>query len=218
MPIPAMQQFHFFNPLRFGLEIAYAIIVMILFAFIFYKTKHLFELTKHKGIKYFRAAFLLFAIAFLSRLIFFIMRLIVFNTEIHIPGRILSFLSLVFITYFSTLAIGYLIYSATWKKINHTTFFILINSLALITILLFYLAQPLTYFIIIQLGLIITLILVNTKKKIRFIYPLISLFWIFNLIIFHTRRLLGFEAKLILQILSIALLIYFIYRILKWTK
>jgi len=217
-PMPPVQAFHFFNPLRFGSELIYAIIVTALFLFIFYKTKHLFDLTKHNGIKYFRVAFLFFAFAYISRFLFYVMRLIIFNTNLHVPGRFLSFASLILVTYFSTLAIGYLIYSSVWKKINHTTFVILVNVLALITISIFYLRYPLIYFLLIQLSLMTTLLLINTKKRIRFVYPLISLFWIFNLIIFHTRRLLGFEAKLILQIASILLLVYFIYRILKWTK
>lgn len=216
--LPPMQSFQFFDPLRFGLEFLYALIITAMFLFIFYNTKSLFNLTKYKGIEYFRITFLLFALAFFSRLLFFVIRLILIKSQIHIPGRFISFISLILITYFSTLAIGYLIYSTQWKKFNHKYFLIIINFLAIVTITLFYLKNSLIYFLLIQLALMIILLYVNAKKKIRFVYPLISLFWILNLIIFHTRNLLGFEIKLILQTTSIILLGYFIYRILKWTK
>lgn len=216
--LPPIQSLQHFNPIRFGLEFAYALLVAILFLFIFYKTKHLFNLTRHEGIKYFRFAFLFFAIAFFSRFLFYVIRLIVINTTLHVPGRTLAFLSLIFVTYFSTLAIGYLLYSTHYKKINQTLFLILINALALVSISLFYFNQSIIYFLAIQISLMLALLFVNAKKKIRFVYSLLSLFWIMNIIIFHTRRFLGFETKIVLQILSIGLLIYFIYKVLKWTK
>ncbi len=216
--LPPIQSLQHFNPLRFGLELFYSLIVLALFLFIFYKTKHLFKLTKHEGIKYFRLAFLFFALAFFSRFLFYIIRLIVLNSEFHIPGRTMSFLSLIFVTYFSTLAIGYLIYSTQYKKIKQIPLLVLINLLALFSIGVFYFDQSIFYFLVIQIFLMGVLLFVNVNKKIRFIYPLMSLFWIMNILIFHTRRFLGFEIKLLLQLLSVGLLIYFIYKVLKWTK
>ena len=216
--LPPIQSLQHFDPLRFGLEFAYSLLVAALFLFIFFKTKNLFKLTKHEGIRYFRLAFLFFALAFFSRFLFYAVRLIVLNSSLHIPGRTLSFMSLILVTYFSTLAIGYLIYSTQYKKIKQIPCLILINLLALVSIGIFYFNQSIIYFLIIQLFLMVALLFVNAKKKIRFIYPLMSLFWIMNMVIFHTRRYLGFEIKLVLQLLSLGLLIYFIYKVLKWTK
>ena len=216
--LPQIQSLQHFDPLRFGLEFFYSILVAALFLFIFYKTKYLFKISKHEGIHYFNLTFLFFALAFFSRFLFYVVRLIVLNSSIHIPGRTLSFLSLILVTYFSTIAIGYLIHSTQYKKIKHSTFLILVNFLALLSISIFYFNYSIFYFLIIQLVLVLILLFVNTKKSIRFVYPLLSLFWILNIMIFHTRRFLGFEIKLVLQILSVALLVYFIYKVLKWTK
>jgi hypothetical protein len=208
----------FFDPLRFGFEFVYSLVITILFLFIFYKTKYLFKLTKYDGIRYFRDSFLFFGLAYFSRFIYFIIRLLVINTSYHIPGKVISLISLIFITYLTTLAIGYLIYSSIWKKVKYIHFIIFINLLSLISIFIFYLNYSIIYFLIIQLFLMIILLFTNTNKNIKFVYPLISLFWIFNLIIFYSRRFLSFEIKIVFQFLSLILLSYFIYRILKWTK
>ncbi len=190
--LPPIQSLQHFDPLRFGLEFAYSLLVVFLFLFIFFKTKHFFKLTKHEGIKYFGITFLFFALAFFLRFLFYVIRLIVLNSSIHIPGRTLSFISLILVTYFSTLAIGYLIYSTQYKKIKQQYFFILINLLAFFSIIVFYFNQSIIYFLVIQIFLMGTLLFINPNKKIRFIYPLMSFFWIMNILIFHTRRLLGF--------------------------
>lgn len=216
--IPHMQQMMFFDPLRFSIEIVYTLVIILLFLLIFYKTKSFYEITKYTGIKYFRIAFLLFAGAYAVRLLFNLLRLFIISTEYHIPGRIISFVSLLVLTYLSTLAIGYLIYSTLWKHIHYRSFQLIVHALALFTISIFYLKYPIIYFIAIQIGLIIILITINIKKPTQILYPLISLFWIFNLIIFHSRRLLSFEVKLAFQIISIALLLYLLYRVSKWTK
>ena len=216
--LPPIQSLQHFDPLRFGLEFAYSLLVAALFLFIFYKTKNFFKITKHEGINYFNLAFLFFALAFFSRFLFYVVRLVVLNSSLHIPGRTLSFFSLVLVTYFSTIAIGYLIFSTQYKKFKHSHFLILINLLAALSIAIFYFNHSIIYFLAIQLLLMATLLFVNAKKSIRFVYPLMSLFWIMNIVIFHTRRFLGFEIKLVLQILSLGLLIYFIYKVLKWTK
>lgn len=215
---PLMATHSMMNPSGFALEFFYSILVLFIFIFLFYKTKHIFSLTRHKGIKYFRLSFLFFALSFFTRFLFFLIRLIVYNTNIHIPGRTLSFLSLVFVSYFSTIAICYLIYSTLWREINHIIFFIFANLLSIVSILLFYFRNSFIFFIFIQLFLVVSLIFVNPKKKVQFIYPLISLFWIFNLAIFHTRKFFVYETKLIFQIFSLFLLGYLVYKILKWTK
>jgi len=215
---PLMATHNMMNPFGFVLEFAYSFLVLVIFIYLFYKTKHIFDLTKHKGIKYFRMSFLFFALSFFTRFMFFLIRLIVHNTNLHIPGRTLSFLSLIFITYFSTIAISYLIYSTLWRKVKHIVFFVFANLLSIVSILMFYFRNSFIFFIFIQLFLIISLIFVNSKKKTQFIYPLISLFWIFNLAIFHTRRVFSNEIKLVFQIFSLFLLIYLTYKIIKWIK
>lgn len=216
--VPPMRMYQFFDPTLFWTEVIYALIIIILFLTIFFKTKKLSEITKYKGILYFRIAFLFFTFAFISRLIFYIMLFVIRMSELHVPPRYLMFISLIAVTYFSTIAIGYLIYSTIWKKLHHSWFLLIAHLFALLTISIYYFRYPLIYFLILQGVLVFILFAVNVKKSMQFVYPLISLFWILNVIIFYSRRLLDFDIKLSLQIASVFLLIYFIYRVTKWTK
>jgi hypothetical protein len=213
-----MNLYQSFDPIRFYSEMFYSILIIIIFLFIFFKTKEIYDITKHKGIYYFRLSFLFFALAYFSRLLYHITKLLLKHIDIYIPGRTISFISIVIVTYLVTIAIGYLIYSNIWKKLSHKMFLLYINIFALIITIIFSLTLSLLFIILIQIYLIIVILIINSKKKIKFLYSLISLFWIFNLIIFYSRKLLDFEIKIMLQIISIFILSYLIYRILKWTK
>lgn len=210
--------YQMFEPFRFYNEIIYSIIIIFLFLFIYYKTRELYNITKHKGIYYFRTAFLFFALAYFFRLLQHLIRLFLRYTEFHISGRTILIVSLLIISYLGTLAIGYLIYSNLWKKIKHRDFLISINFFALLIILIFSIRFSFLIFSILQIFFIIFILIINYNKKIKILYSLISLFWLFNIIILYSRNLLSMEIKIILQIISIIILIIFNYRILKWTK
>ncbi len=206
-----------FDPTRFGLEIVYSVIIISLFYFIYTKISKLNQLTNYEGIKYFKLAFLFFTLAYISRLIHHLIRLISLYFEINIHGSTLAMSSLIVITYFSSLAIGYLIYSNTWKKISHRKFLKISHLFILVTITTFMINYSIWFLILVQV-LLMTLLLISSKKRIRYWYALISLFWILNLIIVYSRRFIIFEVKILLQLISLALLIYFIYKILRWIK
>ena len=207
----------YFDPLRFGVEITYSIIILALFYFIYYKTSKVSELTSYEGIKYFKLAFLFFTLAYFTRLIHHLVRLLTFTTDINITGSTLAMSSLIVITYFSSLAIGYLIYSNIWKDMNHKDFLITTHLFIFVTLAIFMINYSIWFLIIVQLMLTTILILIS-KKKIRYVYALISLFWIINLIIVYSRRFIIFEVKIILQIISLAIVLYFIYKMLKWIR
>ena len=216
--IPPFQLYQHFDPLRFTVEIIYSLVVAIIFFYLYKKTMDLYKLSSHEGIKFFRLALLFFAVAFASRLLFSLTRLLLLTTQYHVPGRTLSTLSLIIVTYTSTLAIGYLIYSLNWKKIKYKTFLIIIQSIALLAIIIFYSKYSLIYFLAIQLIMMLFLLMQKAKPKIKLLYSSLSLFWIFNIIIFYSRRVLGFELKLAIQVLSLVILGYLVYKILKWAK
>lgn len=207
-----------FNPIRFGIEITYVLIIFLTFLFLYFKTKKLYDLSTHEGIKNFRYALLFFSLAFLSRFLFNITRIIFMTNEIRLPGKTISLISLIFITYFSTMAIGYLIYSLNWKKLNKKSFLIYINSLVILFIFLFSLKNSVIYFIILQIILLLLLLIQKITSKLKILYSVISLFWIFNIIVLYSRNILPTEAKLIFQLISIITLAYLSYKILKWAK
>ncbi len=124
MPIPNISSPHF-NPLIFGTEIIYTILIMIFCILVYFKTKEIYNLTKHKGIQFFRYAFVFFGLAYASRLFLF---LIIFSAESmfkhFIPRIMLMPVFNLIMAFFSTMAILYLTYSTIWKKINNEHFII----------------------------------------------------------------------------------------------
>lgn len=213
-----LQLYQNFDPIRFNIELTYSLLVAIIFLFVYFKTKSLFDLTNHKGIKYFRLSLLFFSLAFISRVIFNLIRAFVIYSEYHLPGRSITFLSLIFITYLSTFAIGYLIYSLNWKKINHTKYFLILKITTILFLLIFFLQNSFLYFILLQIMLLLIIFFQKTNPKIKIIYLTLASFWIFNIMIFYSRNFTGFELKLAFQLISLIILTYFVYKILKWTK
>lgn len=173
-------------------------------------------ISKHQGIQYLRMSFIMFSCAFFSRLVYHFIRSYVMMFDIGIPGRVLASISFIFVSYFSTVAIGYLIYSGIWRNINRWVGVIAIHTIA-IFIGFIVLQQSLVFMLFFQLILLIVTLLLH-KGHIRFLYSLLSLFWILNTIIIFSRNILPLEMKTGLQIISLLLLIIFMHKVFRWTK
>ena len=122
---------HMFDPVRFSTELVYTVIIVLLCFIIYFKTKDMYELTKYKGIQYFRNAFLFFGFAYIVRFLFHMVKLSNITFDLFIPMREIGPFLLVFTTYFSTMAIFYLFYSAIWKKIKTKHFYAVSNVVAI---------------------------------------------------------------------------------------
>lgn len=206
-----------FDPIRFGLDIIYSIIIAVIFLILFIKTKKIFLASKYEGIQYLRYSFLFFSIAYISRILYHIIRAYFIATDYFIPGRILASISFLVISYLTTVAIGYLIYSTLWKKINSKLFLTLTHIVAISTGFLV-ISQAIITIFLFQIFLIALIIFINRNKKITTFYVLISLFWIFNMIIIFSRNIIPTNIKLILQVISILIILSFSYKVLKWAK
>jgi len=173
-------------------EIIYSFVIIICSLMIYFRTKDLYKLSSHKGIKYFRQSFLFFALAYFFRsfikLILFYFDAGEIRTLLPIFGNITFFVFM----YFSSMAIFYLIYSVMWKKWESNSIVYLFHLVAFaiaITIILF--RNPFIYFLI-NLLLLVFIVFVfyksykQSKKKkshnLYFIYLLLFIFWIFNVI------------------------------------
>ncbi|MBN1644573.1 hypothetical protein JW851_00845 [Candidatus Woesearchaeota archaeon] len=212
-----------FDPLRFGMELGYTLIVVFLCIIIYFKTKEIYTLTKHKGIYYFRNTFLFFGAAYLFRLIFHAIRISNRWLDIYIPRGAMGPIMLLFTGFLSTMAILCLIYSTIWKKFSSKEFFISSLILAIIIAIAAALSPPI--FLITQTCLLIIAIvlscLLRTKTKfprIFLLYFLLFVFWIISLILVVPSRAINFEIKLILEIISIAIFMFLYYKVSKWTR
>lgn len=201
------------DPVVMYFEIFFLLITTISCFLIYFMTKELYELTEHKGIKYFRRGFLFIAIANLGLVI---MPLLIGLID---RRRIFEFFGL-----FNFIGLGYLFASLYSKKIKEYYIYLLTIVIFLVGLLFRTRAFMLIYssILIIALGVISFMKLRNEKKKKHFsqiymIYILIFLSWLFMLIldVFDNFYL---ESRLYNEIIMGVIFVYILYLILKKTK
>lgn len=210
-----------FNPYVFGLELFFTLIIIFSSYYIFSKTKSFYQLTEHKGIKYFRKGFLFISLAHVVLLLNILFRINLFYFESINPRFIFGFFGL-----FYFIGIGYLFSSMYSKKIKE-------NYIFTITILVFLLGfyfQTKTFMFIYSAILIISLGLIsisrlkksrNKKKKlfsqIYIIYILIFLSWLINFLskVFISLDLRG---RVVNVVITGLIFLYISYLVIKKLK
>jgi len=218
----------FLHPRVFGTELVYTIVILILCFLVYLKTKEIYDLTKHKGIQFFRYAFLFFGLAYASRL--FLYLIIIGNSQLSrflIHRRTIMPLFNLLVAYFSTMAILNLMYSTIWKKINSEHFLTFSNIIALVIAVIAFVSKSPMIVSIIQLALLLITIIISTKthnkktKNIsttRKLYLLISLFWLINLFVLSPKSFLPFELKVFFQLISVLVFITIYHKVTKLIK
>ncbi len=176
--------------LGFGTELIYAFIIIAISLIIYFSTKELYELSKHKGIKYFRLAFLYFAIAYFFRtFILFIIRYFNIGRILDFSPRLFGPLTMFIFMYASTMAILYLLYSLIWKKLGENKLKLFhIIAIAISAVSIF--TRSIGILLWIQILLMIFVITTgyqsykkqDKKKSLYIIYVLLFIFWILNIL------------------------------------
>lgn len=204
---------------NFGIEVVYSLLILILCLVVFYKTKDLYDLTEHKGIKYFRLAFLFFGISYLLRIALSLV--IVYSdlvTGFGFQRQMNELYVLIPFAYFSFLAIISLTYSLVWNriklgKLNEAVFMNILSVILLLSVLFGHLAFFQVQLIIVILCFVIIIILSEKKhkkkhhfSKLKISYILLLVFWVLNMWIFSL--IIFIQAKLTLYIISLLLFIY----------
>jgi hypothetical protein len=175
-----------------GTEILYSFVIILCSLMIYIGTKELYNLSKHRGIKYFRLTFLFFALAYFSRSLIKFMILYTNTSGVLAIPRILvhplvSKISLFLFIYLSTQAIFFLIYSIKCNEKNRFPFKLSIThifSILFAGIIIstnngaYYFYLNIFLFILILFSLLKTN--KKSKNKIYGIYILLIFFWILN--------------------------------------
>lgn len=218
--------------LNLGAELFYSFVIIVCSLMIYIGTKKLYELSSYTGIKYFRQSFLFFAIAYFFRS-FIKFVILYFGTKGILEFSPITFGATGIITqflfvYFSSMAIFYLLYSVMWKKWNNKfqklcLFHGLALALAFISILsrnpFIYLGSNILLLLIVAFIVYASYQHKKIKKKnhnLYFIYFLLSLFWILNIIDALIPKFFeGFQLFIYLASTIIFLLI--LYRVIKKT-
>lgn len=222
MPMP-----HFFDPLSLGTELVYTIVILIFCLLVYIKTREIYNLTKHKGIQFFRYAFMFFGLAYASRLFLYLM---IFGSDdmfgLFMARRTMMPVSNLVVAFFSTMAILYLAYSTIWKRINIEHFLTFSNIIALFIAVVAFVSRSTLIVSLIQLILMVfatVIIFSNHKKdKKRFgtkaLYLLIFAFWLLSLFVLQSRRFMPFEVKVAFQLISIMVFVVIYLKVAKWVK
>jgi len=209
-----------------GTEILYSFIIIACSLMIYFGTKELYILTSHKGIKYFRKAFLFFALAYFFGSFIKIILLYFQRSEIRTFLPIFGSITLFIFMYFSSMAIFYLLYSVTWKKWKSKSAIYVFHVIALI------IATTISLFRNHEVYLLINVILfafiaftvyssyIQSKKKkphnLYAIYLLLFIFWIFNILdILIPNFFQSFQLLIYLASSGIFLIIF--YKVIKKT-
>lgn len=222
-----MPPFHLIDPTRLFVELSYTLIIVFFCFTIYYKTREIYDLTKHEGINYFRLTFLFFGFAYISRFVFVLLKLMGVTFDIYFPRYIFGNIPLVLIGYFSTMAILSLTYSILWKKLHIKHIFLIFNIIALLisgiafisrSSFILTLAQAV---LLIFTSIIIAYYVVSKSGKISrlyILYILFFLFWMVNLIALGPRRFIPFEVQTVFQIISVVVIGIIYHRVTKWTR
>lgn len=210
----------FFDPSRFGIELLFSVIVVFLCLFIYYKTKDMYELSKHKGIKYFRVTFLLFGLAYFFRFLTSVIFITTLAFDFFIPKSYYAPLVMIPVGYVSTLALFYLIYGVFYKKIKYSTFIVFSNIVSVLVALISFLSHSPFILLAVQLPLILFFVffMLTKKKGPRTLYILISIFWLLSLLMLGPKRNMPIEVILVLELISVLIFILIYKKVSKWVK
>lgn len=211
-------EMHVFNKYIFGTEIFFTIIVILSAILIYYKTKDLYKLSTHKGIKYFRKGFLFIGFGHILMLLNIIFRSQIFSSE-FIDIKLFFGIS----TLFSLIGISFLFSSMYSKYIKE--YYIYLFSPIVFSLAFFF--QTKSFILIYSTILIISLGIVSfykykkSRKKhlsqIYVIYILVFSTWLISLL---TRVFtnLPFSGKTINIITNGLISLYILYLVIKKLK
>ncbi|MEK6917582.1 MAG: hypothetical protein AABW51_01405 [Nanoarchaeota archaeon] len=206
-------------------EFLYSFTIIVISLMIYFGTREFYNLTSHRGIKYFRSAFLFFAIAFFFRsFIKFLVILFDVQRILDLSLQTIGSISLFLFMYASAMAIFYLLFSVMWKKWSSEKillFHLLAAIIALITIIIKNVNVILImHFVLFIFIAVVTWISYQESKKIRKgshlhgIYILLFAFWILNIIDLLTTNALS-TFHLLIYIASFSVFATILYKVLR---
>ena len=217
---------HPFDYSRLAVELSYTLIVLFFCFMIYIKTKEMHDLTKYKGIQYFRITFLFFGLAYLFRFAFILILLLLIRGtfDVYSVNIAFKFVPLILCGYLSTMAILSLTYSTIWKKIHIKHTFLISNAIAVLISGIALISISSIPLIVSQAVLLIftmAYIIYSQSRKISplfVLYIMIFLFWTVNLFTLGPKKFLPFEIQILLNIVSVVLIGIIYYKVDRWTK
>ena len=221
-----MPTLHYFDPLDFGEDFLFTVISGVFCFLIYFKTRESYNLTKYKGIKYFRDAFLFFGMSYVMRFLFSLVLLSRIAFDFILPREIFVPLFILPLGYFSTIGIFYLIFGSVWKRFDNKKLIIFGHALAILLSVISFMTR--SHIILILLQCILLIIAVGLRfviqkekrniSQIKILYFLVALLWLINLLVLGRRRSLSFGIDIFFHIVSLIVFIFIYLKISKWVK
>lgn len=225
MPPPTVP--HFLDPVGFSTDLVFTLLAVLFCFLIYFKTRETYRLTQHKGIGYFREAFLFFGLSYALRFLFGITMLsrIAFDM---VPPRAMFMPFLFFMPpllgYFSTIGIFYLIFSTIWKMFDNRNMLIFGHGAAIALSIVSFITGSTLILLGLQsalLGAAVTLKFVMHRKgekmsQTKLLYLLVAVLWFINLLMTDRRRPFPLEIEIFFQLLSLAVFFVIYSKISKW--
>lgn len=221
-PVP-----HFLDPIGFSTDLVFTLLA-VLFCFLIYaKTRETYRLTQHKGIGYFRDAFLFFGLSYVIRFLFGITMLSRIAFDL-VPPRAMfppfMFFMPPLLGYFSTIGIFYLIFSTVWRKFDNRSLLIFGHTAAIILSIVSFITRSTLILLCMQcalLGVAVTLKFVTHGRKeklsqLKLLYLLVAVLWFINLLMVDIRRPFPLGIEIFFQLISLAVFIIIYSKISKW--
>lgn len=213
-------------------EFFYALIAAVLLFLIYIQTKEFYHLTQHKGIYYFRNAFLFLGIAHVFRFVsnFFMISMDLAPGPEMRTSRLIVMSGYFLFTFVSSVGILSLVYSTIHKKIEQG-FFSKHYSLYILAILLFlpvFLFHEPELFLVFQFGLLVFAYIMSLlsykqtrikkrKHSMHIMYGLFLVSWIVGMFATSIRpEFLGL--KIISYLLALTCIAIILYRVHKKTR
>ena len=209
----------------YWIETIYSAIVTLFVFLIYLKTREMYKLTEHRGIKYFSYTFLFFTIAHFFKFFFrFFFRFIMENHWLFKPGKVPHLFGNHIFIYTSVMAGLFLLYSLIWKrvKLDEKIVTVLFNAIALFVLILDFIKRNPFVHIGVITGLFGLTLLTSIVKKFKskkkhsftFVYLLIFLIWILDLVSIEIPKFMhGF--RLIVTAISAILYLVILWRVSK---
>jgi len=200
----------------FGIESLYFLVIAVICLIIYFKTKELYDLTKHQGIYHFRNIFLYFSLAYFFRLSFIIAGL---SRELflYVPPKYFMMLGMVLTTYASVMAILSIAMSIAHKHLNakHSGLILHLIAAASAVIVFATRSQPVLLLVLTVVFLASVVYMyaqshsLFSKNKVT--YLLLLAFWILN--VFTGPRLIPIGYSSIIYSISIAIFLSILIRV-----
>ncbi|MFH1134229.1 MAG: hypothetical protein V1735_07130 [Nanoarchaeota archaeon] len=207
-------------------ELVFTLFAVIFCSLIFFRTKEIDALAKHRGIHYFRLAFLFFGLSYAVRLFFgpgFFSRL-----AFHIPLSRLAFMMffILLLGYLSTMGILYLLFSSLWKKAHGPALVWIGHGLAAALSVVSFLFRSHLILLFLQTVLLMVAVLLRFLPRkqekhlssAKVLYLLVFVLWLINLWVIGRPRPLPLDVDLLFEGVSIVVFIIIYRKILKWVR